>query len=288
MRLPRYTDGPVDGPSTLLVHGLSSIASSWWRVAAHLAERGRRVTAVDLRGHGEADRADSYRITDYAADLLGVQPDRGGPWDLVVAHSLGGTSSLRAAAEDTSWTSRLVLVDPVLAPDARGLARIRAGILRDVEHATAESVRAGHPRWHERDVAAKMAAMEHVEAATVVASTDDLSEWQVADRLRSLPLPTLLIAADPELGGLLPPQLAESLAAVNPRVEAVTVPGSGHNIHRDDPEAFLRILDGFLQTPNPPVGPATGSGPDRTAAAAQPTGTGPPTTLRSAPKYPSR
>ena len=245
MRLPRYTSGPEDGPPTLLVHGLSSIASSWWRVAAHLAGRGRRVTAVDLRGHGAADRADSYAISDYAADLLGVHPDRGGPWDLVVAHSLGGTSSLRAAAEDPSWTSRLVLVDPVLAPDARGLARIRAGIVRDVEHATAESVRAAHPRWDERDIAAKMAAMEHVEAATVVASTEDLSEWQVADRLRSLPLPTLLIAADPEVGGLLPPELAAALAAANPEVRAVTVPGAGHNIHRDTPEAFLTLLDGI-------------------------------------------
>src|SRR4051812_26762375 len=112
IELPQRTWGEA-GPRALLVHGLSSDSDSWWRLVEALVADGGRVTTVDLRGHGAASRADSYRLEDYAGDLPS-SPDPGSEgWDLVVGHSLGGATSVLAARRP-GFTKLLVLLDPVL------------------------------------------------------------------------------------------------------------------------------------------------------------------------------
>ena len=60
---------PADAP-LLLVHGVTASARIWWRVGPALAASGRRVTAVDLPGHGRtAGWLGHYRFRDNAADL---------------------------------------------------------------------------------------------------------------------------------------------------------------------------------------------------------------------------
>ncbi|HEY8588576.1 MAG TPA: alpha/beta hydrolase [Naasia sp.] len=246
--LPRYDAGPAGGRRALLVHGLSSDARGWWQVAEHLEALGWRTTAVDLRGHGAAPRADSYDIPEYAADLLHVWPGAPGQaWDAVIAHSLGACSSLVAAAAEPGWTRRLVLIDPVLGADGRGLARIRDSILKDKRHATRESLTSGHPRWDARDVQAKLDALDCVEEGTITASVASPAHWQLVDEAQGLSMPTLIVAADPELGALARPDDVQDVTGANPQVTAVTVEGAGHSIHRDDPAALFAPLDPFLQ-----------------------------------------
>lgn len=248
MELPRYVTGSGDGPEALLVHGLSSDAGSWWQVAEHLVGRGWRVTAVDLRGHGAAPRAGSYRVPDYAADLLSVWPDDigGTPWDAVVGHSLGGAASAAAVAAEPHWTRRLVLIDPVLTIDGPGLDGVRDGILADLATRDAEGIRRKNPRWHDRDVEEKVRALGLVEPETIIATTSEPGTWQGTAHVEGIAVPTLLVSADPAMGGLLPPVVAGRLAEKNPAVSAVTVEGSGHGIHRDDPTTLLLHLDRFL------------------------------------------
>ncbi|MCU1569487.1 MAG: hypothetical protein JWR33_228 [Naasia sp.] len=243
--LPRYASGPGAGRPALLVHGLSSDAAGWWRVQEHLVGAGWRVTAVDLRGHGRAPRADSYGMGDYAADLAEVR-DEGGPWDVVLGHSLGASSSLLAAVDRPGWSRRLVLIDPVVSIDASGLASIGADALAEKSAATLESIAAAHPRWHRRDIEAKVAALERVDAAAIALTVADPSGWQLRDALASVPVPTLLIAADPDLGGLLDPGHAGEAAAANSRITAASVAGAGHSVHREDADALLSLVDRFL------------------------------------------
>ena len=85
----------------LLIHGLSSNSSTWWRIRAALEADGWEVTAPDLRGHGTSAPAASYRLTDYAADL----PT--GPWDLIIGHSLGGAIAVLLGATADRKSTRL-------------------------------------------------------------------------------------------------------------------------------------------------------------------------------------
>src|SRR5665811_202315 len=60
---------PTATPMVLL-HGLSSAAGAWRRVAQHFAAE-YRIIALDQRGHGESEwaAADSYGSDNFIADL---------------------------------------------------------------------------------------------------------------------------------------------------------------------------------------------------------------------------
>jgi pimeloyl-ACP methyl ester carboxylesterase len=86
----------------LLVHGLSSNARLWDGVAAHLADAGHPVVAVDLRGHGaSAAIADEEPDPTVAAvhDLAAVCVDLGWAAPVVAGQSWGGNVVLQLAGE---------------------------------------------------------------------------------------------------------------------------------------------------------------------------------------------
>jgi len=62
--------GPVDGPVVLLLHGLLSDATTWEPTIGPLAERGMRVLALDLPGHGDSAKLPgTYLLDDFALAL---------------------------------------------------------------------------------------------------------------------------------------------------------------------------------------------------------------------------
>ena len=87
----------------VLVHGLGEHAGRYGHVAAALAERGLRMCAGDLRGHGRSEgaRGDAERYALLVDDLSRVVAHftgEGRPWFLL-AHSLGGQVALRFLEE---------------------------------------------------------------------------------------------------------------------------------------------------------------------------------------------
>ncbi|MDO7883608.1 alpha/beta fold hydrolase [Salinibacterium soli] len=237
MTLPTVTWGTPGGPRALLVHGLSSESGSWWHLAPALVEEGWHVTAVDLRGHGAAARADSYALADYAGDL----PRQG--WDLVVGHSLGGASTV-LAAQDAGFARRLVLLDPVLHVPAELWDETIADQVSELE-LTAETIAELKPHWHERDRAAKLEGVRAVHPDAVSRTFTDSGTWDIRSEAEALGVPTLIVSGDPEVYTMLAPETAARVAA-NPRVDYVIVPGTGHSPHRDRPDETMAVIREWL------------------------------------------
>ncbi|GAA4308012.1 hypothetical protein GCM10023162_12570 [Klenkia terrae] len=79
-----------------LVHGLGADGAAWRGLTERLvAAGGVAVTTVDLRGHGDSDRAEDYSVRAFADDLVESLPVG---LDVVVGHSLGGSVLERAVA----------------------------------------------------------------------------------------------------------------------------------------------------------------------------------------------
>lgn len=96
----------------VLVHGGGAHAHWWDHVAPWLVTADRSVVAVDLSGHGDSDHRRSYNLEGWAAEMLSVAGHAGldGP-PVLVGHSLGGWSTVVAAADHPGAVAGLVLVD---------------------------------------------------------------------------------------------------------------------------------------------------------------------------------
>lgn len=240
--LPRLTWGDPSCPRrALLVHGLGSSAALMWRFGLALADAGWCADAVDLRGHGRAPRALDYTLDAYAADLAHVHPSAGGAWDLVVAHSLGGTAATLVGGRHPRWARRLVLVDPAIRLDARERELVRLDQLASLEHPGADAVRAQHPRWHDQDVELKAAATLQASRWAIEQTSAQNERWDVRTAAAALTMPTHVLAGDPDVFSLFTGAVAAEMLA-NPAVTVTVIAGAGHSPHRDRPEQTLAAL----------------------------------------------
>src|SRR5512132_1046090 len=79
-------DGPARG-RVVLLHGMTSLSATWWRIGPGLAARGWQVVAPDLPGHGTAARPSGPMDLDPLVE--GVAGRLPATIDLLVGHSLG-------------------------------------------------------------------------------------------------------------------------------------------------------------------------------------------------------
>ena len=79
-----------EGRPLVLVHGITESRRTWDPLIAPLIAAGYRVTAVDLRGHGDSSKTAPYDLATMAGDLGAVLAHEGLDDALLVGHSLGG------------------------------------------------------------------------------------------------------------------------------------------------------------------------------------------------------
>jgi pimeloyl-ACP methyl ester carboxylesterase len=230
-------------PRALLIHGLSSSPAALWRLRQSLEGADWTTEAIAMRGHGGQPPARDYALPSYASDLASA-----GPWDLVVAHSLGASAATLVAAADPGWTARLVLLEPVWRIPAEHEPAIIAD-QRDELELTRSQLEAAKPHWDPRDVDAKLQAIAQVDPEAVTRTFTDTGRWDITDAAASLSLPTLVLAGDPDVYSMLDP--ADAVAVTEraaPFVDYRVVPGVGHSPHLDDPDTTQELLLAWLES----------------------------------------
>lgn len=230
-----------DGPQrALLLHGLTSAGSTWWRLAAELVELGFTVVAPDLRAHGTSPAGDDLSIESYRDDVLLL----GNGWDAVVGHSLGGAVAAAVLAARPDFASRVVFEDPAI--DSRVTARLLADSPEPLGNPTIEAIAAEHPNWHPRDVELKVEALlacgPHVSDRTMT----DAAPWDVWPDVLALQIPGLIVAADPELGSLVSKEKGVQAEATNAHLRFVLLDGAAHSMHRDAYDRFMPLVREFV------------------------------------------
>jgi len=108
-----YLDwGNPSAPPLILVHGGFDHARSWDWTARALC-RNYHVMAVDLRGHGDSGWSSdgSYMMSSFVYDLAQMVDLIGSETVTIVAHSLGGSISLRYAGLYPERVAKLVAIE---------------------------------------------------------------------------------------------------------------------------------------------------------------------------------
>jgi len=250
VRWPTLTWGRPDDPPILLVHGVTSNAGIWWRVAPALAAAGRHVIAVDMPGHGRSQGAlRSHLFADTAADLAtfirAAGLDR--PDLAVIGHSWGGMVSANLPLAGLA-PPKLILLDAPVLTHARMVALTEQPTERPyetIEEATA-AVRLANPGWTDGDVAAKARALTEFNADLVLAVLRGNGDWDggmAALRHPSAAASSVwLIRGEFSTGGFIPDFKIPAIERQLGPDHVMTIAGGPHSPQRTHPEATVLAI----------------------------------------------
>ena len=247
----------TDRPSALLLHGITSSALSWVRVGPALADR-YRVYALDMRGHGESIKppAGAYSLRHTAADAAAFIEALGLDHPMVMGHSWGGATAMLLASgagldRPAPALAQVILEDPAHAIGAGDAEARIANYTKDIGRPAEElrpEIASSSDGWTDADIEGKIEALQQVTREAVISVIEQGRETgELLPLLAKITAPTLLIRADAELGTTMDEaewEQAKHYLTADSR--AVEVRGATHNVHRSMFEAFMQVVNDFL------------------------------------------
>ncbi len=236
----------------MLLHGLAGHAGEWDVLARGLTS-GYRVVAVDQRGHGASERhpQDVSRAA-YVADVIAIVDHLALQRPVLVGQSLGGHTAMLTAAAHPERVRALVLVEagpggpnpngpadiggwldswPTPFPSREAAAAFLGGGPVGAGWAAGLEEREGGwwPRF-DRDVMVRSLAEN--------AQRSFRHEWG------QVTCPTLLVLAQ---SSFIPAREADEMLRQRPATMAMCIPGTGHDLHLEQPEILHSALADFLE-----------------------------------------
>ncbi|WP_460800457.1 alpha/beta fold hydrolase [Microbacterium sp. GXF6406] len=222
----------------LLLHGLMGSGESWERIADLLAERGRRVIALDLPGHGRSPRDPAQTIAS-AADAVVETVSKIAPGKVrsAIGHSYGAT--VLSAASGRLSLAHAVYVDSTceFGGGADREAFIAQYAADRARRSDAAWLRSSRPFYRDRDATVEASAARDFdpETAANLSCGADVSHPPGSG--------DILVCADPS--AFVTEADAERMRARG--VDVRSIPGAAHTVwysHFDEfvgalPEVFI-------------------------------------------------
>ena len=247
-----YTSGPETGRPLLIVHGLYGSARNFGGVVKRLSGD-RKIVTVDMRNHGESPWMDSHGYRDMAVDLAEVVDAHGGRAD-VLGHSMGGKAAMALALTRPETVASLIVAD--IAPvsyDHGGMQAQYLTAMQALDPATVQTRR-------QADAALAGAIADPGIRAFLLQSLDfKARRWRLnldvlarempritgwpEDLTGSFDRPTLFLSGGDSDYVL--PQHRPAIRALFPKAKFAKIPGAGHWLHADAPEAFIETIKAF-------------------------------------------
>jgi pimeloyl-ACP methyl ester carboxylesterase len=252
--------GPRAGAPIVLIHCFSC-AIDWWDRVMPALERGHRVVAIDLLGHGGSEKPGSGYSIPHQAEVVAQALERLGVRDAeVVGHSLGGTVATALAQDSPALVERVVIIDT--APDhSRGSLGFIAGLA--FQPVIGEALWQIKPDFAVRDGLGVAFApgfdvpdafVEDVKRLTFTSyddspteSEDFVNEAPLDERMRDTGKPLLVImGAEEQIIDGPAGALAEYAEGV-PGVQTKLIAGSGHSPNVEKPAQTTRLILAFAE-----------------------------------------
>ncbi len=274
LHLLRWDPHPPDAPEPpllVLLHGGGANAHWWDHLAPTLARR-FRVAALDFRGHGDSDHPEETRVGAFSDDLealLAHFSSRGsaGLPVILMGHSMGGGIAIDHAARHRDVRG-VVAIDISRGASRRSRRGARLALALKRSYASREEAIARYRFLPASDHASEELRV-HIADCSVREEGAGRFGFKFDPRwfsLPSRPAPDLARIACPVLvvrGGdspMLTEEGADALVADLSDAHTVVIPGAGHHVHLDQPEAFLEAVDPFLKGFLAAAPPAPASG----------------------------
>lgn len=253
--------GLREAPAILLLHGFGASLQAWDDWAPAL-EKNLRVLRIDIPGFGLSGPAVNQDYSDAAdvARVIAVMDQLGVQQVIVAGHSMGGRIAWNLAAAHPERVSKLVLISPDGFPDPNAKSdktyevpallgllpyslpqwALRMGGVAPAFADDSQLTPQMMQRYHDMMLA----------PGVRTALLDRMRQTRNSDpvaRLKSITVPTLLIWGEKD--AFIPVSNAQDYLKAMPQAKLVTLPGVGHVLHEEAPQASVQAVLDFLSAP---------------------------------------
>src|SRR6266540_3670421 len=257
------------------LHGGPGALHDYLEPLGTLAETGRRVVFYDQLGCGkswlEADPS-KWTVELYVDELRTIRDALGLDRIHLFGSSWGGMLAMEYALTQPPGLASLVLASsPASIPQwVAETGRLRAQLPEDVQETLSRHEEAGTTDLQEYEDACLVFYKRHVcrldewpeyvlrsfdfiqrhglvygtmNGPSEFHVTGTLREWDVTERLGEIRVPTLVPTGEYDEAT---PAINRTVTEGIPGARSVILPGCSHMAHVEDPEGYIRLLDGFF------------------------------------------
>ncbi|MFK8017692.1 MAG: alpha/beta fold hydrolase [Gammaproteobacteria bacterium] len=239
------------GEPLVLLHGLGSSCQDWEYQIPEFSRR-HRVVAPSLRGFGESQiTGEPHSVKTWSEDVVAlIRYLDLGPVNLL-GFSMGGAISFQVAADHPNLLRRLVIVNsqPSFALDhwtkhMMVLTRIAMARTVGMSRLARFVAKRMFPDPEHADTRARMIRRHSTnDRGSYIAAVNALAGWSVADKLSTMDVPTLIVAADNDFTSV---DEKRTYAAKMPDARVAVVTDSRHITHIDQADELNRLVLAFL------------------------------------------
>jgi pimeloyl-ACP methyl ester carboxylesterase len=246
------------GDPIVLLHGISSSSKTWHEVASQL-KKTRTVFLIDFRGHGDSDHFESYNWNEYTEDIAElIEKNIKEPVD-ILGHSLGACIAAETASLINKKIKKLILEEPPFYHYQRyGKKRIADRFMGNLKLSKAYNSK--------KEIYKKLSSnskLSNVKNLDVLAENLSNLDYKVlestisGEALKSFSpndiislisdVNTLLLVGDAKkTGDVIIPEEIKYLKNIMSKIKVVNFKNTGHNIHEEKYNDFMKEILYFL------------------------------------------
>ena len=238
-------------PAAIMIHGAGMDHTVWTLPARSLAHRGRAVLAPDLPGHGRSAGPALRDISAMSSWILRFMSAVGLEEAALVGHSMGALVALDTAARAPDRVKRLALlgaagrmpVHPDLLKAAAGDRPEAAELIVSWAHGPVGHL-GGGPAPGLWLLGGARRLLEQAPEGVLAADLAACDAFDAVAAAGRVACPTLLLLGAEDK--MTPPGRAKPLAGALRQVETVLLPGAGHMLTSEAPDAVIDALLRFV------------------------------------------
>ena len=252
-----YKQYGESGEPLIILHGLLGASGNWHTLSSNVFSRQFRVFAVDQRNHGRSPHDEQFSY-DVMADDLKSFLDR---HDLkpahLLGHSMGGKTAMHFALHHPEYVRRLIVADmppkktkPAHRELLQALRSLDLSEFDDrgaIDAALAKEISSRPVRQFllkNLDYEADSRTYSWAMNLEVIYRNYERVNEAVGDGALTFDGPTCFIRG--ETSDYIADADEPGIRELFPEAEMVTIPGAGHWLHADKPDAFSKAVMRFL------------------------------------------
>lgn len=242
--------GDPANPAVVLIHGIGADYRMWKPQITSLPGAGYFVMVPDLRGHGESEIPDIFRIVDCARDIKELLDNLNLRRAHLVGVSMGGMIVQQFVAQYPEYAITQIIVDSlsgISRPIERFNASLAAVLLKVLPpKLQVYMIRSSYKKLQHEDVGRYFEdRILNMNSRWLLSARLEVNRFNIFEELSKMDIPTLVLVGD--AFGKLAINMARATAENIPGAQFRILKGGGDPSNLLVPEIFDQVIIDFLK-----------------------------------------